>query len=601
MIPGIPMNRPQFPFTALHGQTALRTALLLVAIDPLIGGVLIEGPRGTAKSTAARSLADLLPQGRFVNLPLGASEEQLIGSLDIEDALQRGEANFKPGLLARAHQGVLYVDEINLLPDALVDALLDVSASGVNYVERDGVSHRHEARVVLVGTMNPEEGELRPQLLDRFGLYVRADRLIDPATRQRIVRARLEFDAAPSAFLERHAERQRQLAGRLAAARARLRELPFTDAVFSRVGALCHDARVEGVRADLAMLRAARAHAALGERAEIDAADIDAVAELVLAHRRHPPDDDDSTPTSTPPDGGHAPGDGAADRLPDGQAPQGGPPCQPFPEDGGWGALPPESRHAPPIRDVKQVKPLPPKASRPAGMPGDAKMRAARAASVAGTYRRGEFASARVDWPRTLVNKADRPLCREHLRYRRRAAPGNFLYCLVLDCSASMLRGGALSFAKGLLLRWSQGIYRQRARLAVITFSGGTARLAQPPARPAACNESWIRALAGGGATPVMAAMKLAASLLRRERRRDPGQDIGLWLLTDGRFEALPPRPEDADFCVVVDFEDAPVPLRRAARIAAAWARNRRAGKRSASRRSFSPAAQPPLIVFDGL
>jgi magnesium chelatase subunit I len=553
------VSRPQFPFTALHGQTALRTALLLVAIDPSIGGVLIEGPRGTAKSTAARALADLLPQGRFINLPLGASEEQLIGSLDLEDALQRGAANFKPGLLARAHRGVLYVDEINLLPDALVDALLDVSASGVNYVERDGISHRHEARIVLVGTMNPEEGELRPQLLDRFGLYVRADRVIDPATRQRIVRARLEFDADPSAFLERHAGRRRQLADRLTAARARLAELSFTDAVLARVGALCHEARVEGVRADLAMLRAARAHAALDGQREIGAADIDAVAELVLAHRRHPPDDDNPVP----PDGDPAPG--AADQTSTGNAPDNGPP---FPDSGEWGALPPEPGQTPPIREVKQVKPLPIKTARQGGAAGSAGTCVSRAA---GTRRRGRFPGVFIDWPRTLASKANRPLAREHLRYRRRAAPGNCLHCVLLDCSASMLRGGALSLAKGLLLRWCASIYRQRAELAVIAFSGGAAKLVQPPARAAAFNEQWIRALAGGGATPVTAALKLAAALLRRERRRDPGKNLGLWLLTDGRFDALPPRPEDTDFCVVVDFEDTPVPLRRAARIAAAW------------------------------
>jgi len=163
---------PQFPFTALAGQPALRQALLLAAVDPGLGGVLIEGPRGTAKSTAARALAELLPDAPFVSLPLGASLEHLVGSLDLGQAIAGHALRFAPGLLAKAHGGVLYVDEVNLLPDPLIDALLDTAASGVNSVERDGISHRHAARFVLIGTMNPEEGELRPQLLDRFGLCV---------------------------------------------------------------------------------------------------------------------------------------------------------------------------------------------------------------------------------------------------------------------------------------------------------------------------------------------------------------------------------------------------------------------------------------------
>ncbi len=344
-------SRPHFPFSALYGQPQLQTALLLAAIDPLLGGVLIEGPRGTAKSTSARALADLLPQGRFVNLPLCAGEEQLVGSLDIESALKQGDVIFKPGMLARAHQGVLYVDEVNLLADALVDLLLDVSASGVNYIERDGISHQHDAHIVLIGTMNPEEGELRPQLLDRFGLFVRLGSVIDPATRQRIVRARLQFDTDPAAFVRQFTEAQQKLVERIAAAQKTLAALPFSDTVFERVSALCHAAAVEGVRADLVMLRAARAHAALNGQGQIGDADIDAVAELVLAHRRHADTDGAASGAGAIPQLSSSQRDGREEPPAPGEPPSSGPDSP----AGDWGGMPPE---AVPVQPVKKVRPL---------------------------------------------------------------------------------------------------------------------------------------------------------------------------------------------------------------------------------------------------
>lgn len=276
-----------FPFSALIGQPHLQQALLLAAIDPGIGGVLIEGPRGTAKSTSARALAELLPSGRFITLPLGASEEQLIGSLDIEAALQGGTVNFAPGLLAKAHDGVLYVDEVNLLPDALVDQLLDVAASGVNIVERDGISHRHPASFVLIGTMNREEGELRPQLLDRFGLTLTLRNYTDAAQRQAIVKARLAFDSDAATFRLRFEAAQQQLIAQIQQARSALPTLSFSDAVHERVSLLCIEAGVDGMRADLVMLRAARALAALQQDSTISVQHVDAVAELALAHRRN--------------------------------------------------------------------------------------------------------------------------------------------------------------------------------------------------------------------------------------------------------------------------------------------------------------------------
>ena len=338
---------PAFPFTALQGQQPLQTALLLVAVDPLLGGVLVEGPRGTAKSTSARALAALLPAGRFVNLPLGATEEQLVGSLDLEAALQDSRVQFRPGLLAQAHQGILYVDEVNLLADGLVDLLLDVSASGINRVERDGVSHQHPARIALIGTMNPEEGQLRPQLLDRFGLFVQLGNVPDVATRKAIVKTRMAYDADHEAFAAHHADAQQALAARVAAARESVAALDWSESVHDHVAQLCQSAGVEGVRADLVMLRAARAHAALAGRGEVTVADVDAVAELALAHRR-------SHAGGTPP----PPAENPSNEAPPESAP---PP--PAPQDSdtqpgenqsdNWGALPP-----PQATGLQAVKPL---------------------------------------------------------------------------------------------------------------------------------------------------------------------------------------------------------------------------------------------------
>ena len=315
------MSEPlQFPLAAVVGADDLKLALCLTAIDPKIGGVLIEGPRGMAKSTLARGLADLLGDGPFVTLPLGATEERLVGTLDLDAALGQGQARFSPGVLAHADGGVLYVDEVNLLPDPLVDLLLDVAASGTNRVERDGISHRHAARFVLIGTMNPEEGELRPQLLDRFGLNVALEGLPTPEARQQIIRRRLAFDSDPAAFCAEWSQAQAQLRERCHAARERLVAISLDDQALAWITERCFAAGVDGLRADLVWLRAARAHAAWRDSAVIEEIDVEAVAEFALRHRRR-------TDAQPPAPAGAGEPSGARERDP-GQ--------------GDWGALPPQ-------------------------------------------------------------------------------------------------------------------------------------------------------------------------------------------------------------------------------------------------------------------
>ncbi|HEV7579902.1 MAG TPA: AAA family ATPase, partial [Mycobacterium sp.] len=244
-----------YPFSAIVGHDQLRLALLLCAVRPEIGGALIRGEKGTAKSTAVRGLAALLSAATgsngaaagLVELPLGATEDRVIGSLDLQRVLRDGEHAFSPGLLARAHGGVLYVDEVNLLHDHLVDVLLDAAAMGRVHVERDGISHSHEARFVLIGTMNPEEGELRPQLLDRFGLTVDVHASRDVDVRVQVIRARMAYEADPDAFTAQYADADAELARRIAAARALVDDVVLPDNELRRIAALCAAFDVDGM------------------------------------------------------------------------------------------------------------------------------------------------------------------------------------------------------------------------------------------------------------------------------------------------------------------------------------------------------------------
>jgi magnesium chelatase subunit I len=317
-------RRVVFPFTAIVGQEEMKLALLLNVIDPKIGGVMIMGDRGTGKSTAIRALADLLPEievvagdpfnsdprdpdlmsdevrqqvedGKtlqvtqkkvsMVDLPLGATEDRVCGTIDIEKALSEGVKAFEPGLLAKANRGILYVDEVNLLDDHLVDVLLDSAAGGWNTVEREGISIRHPARFVLVGSGNPEEGELRPQLLDRFGMHAEIHTVKEPAMRVQIVEQRAEFDAAPQQFCDRHQGSQEALQQRLVRAQQLLPTVQLDYDMRVKISEVCSELDVDGLRGDIVSNRAAKALASFEGRSEVTVDDIRRVMPLCLRHR----------------------------------------------------------------------------------------------------------------------------------------------------------------------------------------------------------------------------------------------------------------------------------------------------------------------------
>ena len=321
-----------FPFSAIVGQDEMKLAILVAAVDPSVGGVLIFGDRGTGKSTAVRALAALLPKMRVVvgcrygcdpakpfcgakacdaqqagksalvpvpvvDLPLGATEDRVVGALDIEKALTQGTKSFEPGLLARANRGFLYIDEVNLLEDHLVDLLIDVAASGENVVEREGLSVRHPARFVLVGSGNPEEGELRPQLLDRFGLAVDVKTPTDLPNRVEVIKRRDAFERDPAVFIAAWKKDEDRTRKRIVSARARLFDVQVSDAALERMAQLCMALGTDGLRGELTVMRAARALAALDGVKSVGDAQIRQIAKPALRHRlrRDPLDDTDAT------------------------------------------------------------------------------------------------------------------------------------------------------------------------------------------------------------------------------------------------------------------------------------------------------------------
>ncbi|MET7983241.1 putative cobaltochelatase [Streptomyces sp. NPDC005281] len=639
------MSTP-FPFTAVVGQDDLRLALLLNAVSPAVGGVLVRGEKGTAKSTAVRALSALLPevpvvpgcrfscdpagpdpacpdgpheagtgaqrQARMVELPVGASEDRLVGALDIERALAEGVKAFEPGLLADAHRGILYVDEVNLLHDHLVDLLLDAAAMGASYVEREGVSVRHAARFLLVGTMNPEEGELRPQLLDRFGLTVEVAASREPDQRVEVVRRRLAYDDDPDGFAARWADEEAAVRQRILAARKLLPAVRLGDGPLRQIAATCAAFEVDGMRADIVMARTATALAAWAGRTEVIAEDVRQAALLALPHRRrrNPFDapgidedkldetleefggadgerDDDPDPDPDPDGpggGGRPPQDG-----PDEGTPAGDVPAQGEPTDDGKAPAGQGGEQSP----VRAAEPFRTKALSVPGLGEGAAGRRSRARTEQGRTtgsRRPRGALTKLHLAATVQAAAPHQLARgrsgrglvvrrDDLRQATREGREGNLVLFVVDASGSMAARQRMGAVKGAVLSLLLDAYQRRDKVGLVTFRGSAAEVALPPTSSVDAAAVRLESLPTGGRTPLAAGLLRAHEVLRVERLRDPARRALVVVVTDGRATggtepvALAGRAArllaaEQVASVVVDCESGPVRLGLAGRLA---------------------------------
>ena len=542
-----------YPFSAIVGHDQLRLALLLCAVRPEIGGALIRGEKGTAKSTAVRGLAALLSAATggagagLVEMPLGATEDRVIGSLDLQRVLRDGEHAFSPGLLARAHGGVLYVDEINLLHDHLVDVLLDAAAMGRVHIEREGISHSHEARFVLIGTMNPEEGELRPQLLDRFGLTAQVHASRDVDVRMQVIRQRMAYEADPDAFAERYADAEAELARRIAAARTLVDDVVLPDNELRRIAALCAAFDVDGMRADLVVARTAAAHAAWRGALTVEQQDIRVAAELALPHRRRRDPFDE-------------PGIDR-DQLDEALATAGADP-EPDPDSDPSGGAQPANDSASQPNSHSAPKPQPPRPSAPPsktfrtrtltvprvgeGAPG----RRSRARNVSGSVVAAVDSSDHTSGAHglhlfaTLLSAAEhagagplRPQPDDVRRAVREGREGN-LVIFVVDASGSMAARDRMSAVSGATLSLLRDAYQRRDKVAVITFRQQEARLLLPPTSSAHIAGRRLARFDTGGKTPLAEGLLAARELVIRERARDRARRPLVVVLTDGRATA---------------------------------------------------------------
>jgi len=578
-----------FPFSAIVGQDRMKRALLVNAINPRIGGVLIMGQRGSAKSTAARALAHLFPsisvrvgcpigcdphtpeslcptcvdQGTdfavqeqivpFVSLPLGATEDRVTGTLDLEGAITQGKKRWDPGLLAKAHRGILYIDEVNLLPDHLMDLLLDVAASGINMVEREGISLSHPSRFLLVGTMNPDEGDLRPQLLDRFGLCVEVETIHDPDLRTDVVSRTLAFESDPETMVAEWKSAQEELQHQLRNAREGLRNIQFMDGLPRRISELCCQAGVEGLRADIVVQKTAMALAALDGVGTVRECDVEEAAEMALAHRRKtrpdPPSPQKSPSrkqsSSSKSDSGNGSHAEEKSESKTGSSPQGSG------EDDQQDV--PQGQESPPLI-YPQVKFLKDKMPSKMGRHREDRRMPVLHGPVIGASMPKEFPLRALAVAATIRAAALRPVqpvaagssalaihvTPEDFRVPIYQGQSEWLYLFVLDVSGSMAARRRMEQTKELMFGLLETAYRKRDRVGLVTFSGAGVHLALSPTRSVRRAQRYVQDLPVGGRTPLADALVEARHIALRSRMRLKGLRQAIVVVSDGRNTVAP-------------------------------------------------------------
>ena len=608
-------TEPRFPFTAIVGQTTMKRALILNAINTRIGGVLIRGKKGTAKSTAVRSLAALLPevfvlrgcpyscppenrqglcqvchphpnpppegegilredapavtrQVRIVDLPVGATEDRLVGSLDIEQAIHSGSRSFEPGLIAATHRGILYVDEVNLLNDHLVDVLLDAAAMGRNYVEREGISVSHAAEFILVGTMNPEEGDLRPQLLDRFGLAVEVDSAFTAEERQEVVRRRIAYEGDPFGFMDAWQDAEAAERDRILRSQQLLSKVTVSDDILELITGICHEYQVDGLRADIVMYKTASTIAAYEGRDEVLAEDVREAAEMALLHRqrRQPfqqphlvteqldqmmdefqnrpqnrePQDQDSSQSEEQDDGDPDPPE-KEDQPPE---PEGdsGPQDQYFEVGNPFSVRslqvkPPDNRARPTSgRRARTVSGSPSGRYIGAAIPQesvtdlalDATLRAAAPHQQERRRSLPEGKGAVDDAPAFLIEPWD-------VREKVRETKTGSLILFVVDASGSMGAQRRMVAVKGAILSLLLDAYQRRDRVGLIAFRGTSAQVLLPPTSSVDLAHTLLQEMPTGGRTPLSRGLLLAMEVIEAEKQKDRNVLPLLVVLSEGR------------------------------------------------------------------